>query len=86
MSVVRPGQRTRLAGVAGHSHIPGVAEPPSMQRVLLHRRYEKSSVRRACNIEMRAFPLENRGFGGGIREPQRCAIVVGEGNSVTFGQ
>ena len=55
---MRPGQRARLAGIAGHPHVARVGEPPAVQRVLLHRGDEEAPVGREGRVEMRALPFE----------------------------
>ena len=86
MAVVRPRQGARLAGVAGHAHVARVGDPPAVQRVLLHRGDEEAPVGRSGDVEMRALPFEQGRLGGGVGEPQRRAIVMGERQPIALGQ
>ncbi len=86
VAVVRPGQRARLAGIAGHAHVAAVGEPPAVQRVLLHRGDEEAPVRRDGDVEMRALPFQQRRLGVGVGEPERDAVVMGEREPIALGQ
>ena len=68
MAVMRPRQRARLAGIAGHAHVARVGEPPAVQRVLLHRGDEEAPVgrggrRRDASPSIRAASARRRRWG-----------------------
>src|SRR6185437_6606669 len=83
--VVRPGERARLRRITVHAHVARILESPAVQRVLLHRGDQKPAVGREGDVEMRAFPFERPGRPFDLREPERCAVVMGGGEAKTLG-
>src|SRR5271155_2176054 len=85
LAVVRPGERARLARISGHPHVARILDPPAVQRVLLHRGHEKTSVRREGDVEMRALPFQGLRSSVDLRKPERRAIVMGRGEAKALG-
>ena len=85
MAVMRPRQRARLRRVSRHAHVALVGlQAPAVQGVLLHRGDDEAPVRRPGDVEMRALPIEDLGRPLHVREPERGAVVMRQGEPVAL--
>src|ERR1700722_5268300 len=82
---MRPGERTRLAGIAGHAHVARILKPPTVKRVLLHRGDEETAIGGERDVKVRALPFQSLRHSFDLRKPESRAIVVGRREAKAFG-
>ncbi len=63
-----------------------VFQPPSMQRVFLHGRDEKTPIRREGNADMRTLPFQFDRLGRRAGPDQRRAIIARNGKALALGR
>ena len=79
-----PIERAHACAVTRHPHVLAIGQAPAVQRRLLHGRDHEPPVRAHERGEMRAFPFQRLGRALRVREPERDAVVMRDGEANTF--